>query len=100
MHIAGAESNVAIALSRLGHRSAWAGRVSTDELGEYVLRRLRGEGVDTDGAVRDAERPTGLMFLEQRTADVTRVQYHRAGSAWPAACVAGSRSAPSPFHPR
>ncbi|GII24672.1 sugar kinase [Planosporangium mesophilum] len=87
MHLAGAESNVAIALARLGHRSAWAGRVSADELGEYVLRRLRGEGVDTGGAVRDAERPTGLMFLEQRTADLTRVQYRRADSAGSALAV-------------
>ncbi|MCW2643807.1 MAG: PfkB protein [Dactylosporangium sp.] len=81
MQLAGAESNVAIALARLGHRSAWVGRVAGDELGEYVLRRLRGEGVDIDHVVRDAERPTGLMFLEQRTADLTRVQYHRVGSA-------------------
>jgi 2-dehydro-3-deoxyphosphogluconate aldolase/(4S)-4-hydroxy-2-oxoglutarate aldolase len=99
MHIAGAESNVTIALARLGHRAAWAGRVGTDELGEFVLRQLRAEGVQVDGVTRDPERPPGLMFLEQRTADVTRVQYHRAGSTWPAACVAGSRSAPSPFPP-
>jgi 2-dehydro-3-deoxygluconokinase len=81
MHMAGAESNVAIALARLGHRAAWAGRVGTDELGEFVLRQLRAEGVQVDGVTRDPERPPGLMFLEQRTADVTRVQYHRAGSA-------------------
>ncbi|MGC9665262.1 sugar kinase [Planosporangium sp. 12N6] len=87
MHLAGAESNVAIALARLGHRSAWVGRVARDEFGEYVLRRLRGEGVDTARVVRDAERQTGLMFLEQRTADLTRVQYRRAGSAGSALCV-------------
>ncbi|NJC73544.1 sugar kinase [Planosporangium thailandense] len=86
-HVAGAEANVAIALARLGHRSAWVGRVSTDELGEFVLRQLRGEGVDTGGVVRDAERSTGLMFLERRTADLTRVQYRRAGSAGSALTV-------------
>ncbi|MGW0432485.1 sugar kinase [Micromonospora sp. NPDC003197] len=81
MHLAGAESNVAIGVARLGHRSAWVGRVSTDELGEFVLRQLRSEGVGVGDVRRDAERPTGLMFLEQRTVDLTRVQYHRAGSA-------------------
>ncbi|TCC00693.1 sugar kinase [Micromonospora zingiberis] len=81
MHLAGAETNVAIGLARLGHRTAWVGRVSDDELGEFVLRQLRAEGVGTDGVRRDAERPAGLMFLERRTADVTRVRYHRAGSA-------------------
>ncbi|MFI6263812.1 sugar kinase [Micromonospora sp. NPDC051006] len=81
MHLAGAESNVAVGLARLGHRAAWVGRVSTDELGEFLLRQLRAEGVDVGAVARDADRPTGLMFLEQRTADLTRVQYHRAGSA-------------------
>lgn len=81
MHLAGAECNVAIALARLGRRAAWVGRVGADELGEYVLRQLRAEGVHTDDVARDAGRPTGLMFLERRTADLTRVQYHRAGSA-------------------
>lgn len=64
---------VAIGLARLGHRAAWVGRVGTEELGEYVLRQLRAEGVRADDVTRDAERPTGLMFLEQRTADLTRV---------------------------
>ncbi|HEX2773179.1 MAG TPA: sugar kinase [Micromonosporaceae bacterium] len=87
MHLAGAECNVAIGLTRLGHRAAWVGRVSADELGEYVLRQLRAEGVHTNDVVRDRERPAGLMFLEQRTADLTRVQYHRSGSAGAALCV-------------
>ncbi|HEX5540284.1 MAG TPA: sugar kinase [Micromonospora sp.] len=87
MHLAGAESNVAIGLARLGHRVAWVGRVSTDEFGEYALRQLRAEGVCVENVVRDAERPSGLMFLEQRTADLTRVQYHRTGSAGAALCV-------------
>ncbi|MFE9955691.1 sugar kinase [Micromonospora sp. NPDC005299] len=80
-HLAGAESNVAIGLARLGHRAAFAGRVSDDELGGFLLRQLRAEGVDVTHVVRDPERPAGLMFLERRTADLTRVLYQRAGSA-------------------
>jgi 2-dehydro-3-deoxygluconokinase len=81
LSIAGAESNVAIGLARLGHRAAWAGRVGDDEFGELVLRTLRAENVDVSGAEIDPGRPTGLIFFEQRTADITRVQYYRAGSA-------------------
>lgn len=44
LSVAGAESNVAIGLARLGHRVAWAGRVGADELGALVLRTLRAEG--------------------------------------------------------
>jgi 2-dehydro-3-deoxygluconokinase len=81
LSIAGAESNVAIGLARLGHRAAWAGRVGDDEFGELVLRTLRAENVDVSGAGVDPRRPTGLLFLERRTADIMRVQYYRAGSA-------------------
>jgi sugar/nucleoside kinase (ribokinase family) len=86
--VAGAESNVAIALARLGHEVAWIGRLGDDELGELVLRTLRGEGVDVGRVRRDGEAPTGLMVKERRLGTRTRVHYYRAGSA-------GSRLAPA-----
>jgi 2-dehydro-3-deoxygluconokinase len=79
--IAGAESNVAIGLARLGHTVRWAGAVGEDEAGELVLRTLRAEGVDVSGAVRDPDAPTGLILFEPRLPEVTRVHYYRAGSA-------------------
>lgn len=79
--IAGAESNLAVGAARLGHRVAWSGRVGADESGALVLRTLAAEGVDTSTAVRDAGAPTGLLVFEPRLPDVTRVEYHRAGSA-------------------
>lgn len=79
--VAGAESNVAIGLARLGHPSGWAGQVGTDELGELVLRTLRAEGVDVRSVRRDTDRPTGVMFREQRTGDVIHVDYVRRGAA-------------------
>ncbi|WP_206317618.1 sugar kinase [Streptomyces composti] len=79
---AGAESNVAIGLARLGHRVRWVGRVGADELGALVLRTLRAEGIDTDYAVTDdTGRPTGLLLTEPRLGTLTRVHYYRAGSA-------------------
>lgn len=79
--IAGAESNVAIGLARLGHATRWAGAVGDDEAGELVLRTLRAEGVDVSGATRDPDAPTGLILFEPRLPEVTRVHYYRAGSA-------------------
>jgi 2-dehydro-3-deoxygluconokinase len=82
LSVAGAESNVAIGLARLGHRARWAGRVGADELGALVLRTLRAEGVDTGHAVTDdTGRPTGLLLTEPRLGTLTRVSYYRAGSA-------------------
>jgi 2-dehydro-3-deoxygluconokinase len=92
-HLAGAEANVAVGLARLGHRAAFAGRVSDDELGEFLLRQLRAEGVRVEHVVRDDQRRAGLMFLERRTADLTRVIYQRAGSAGSALSVEDLRPA-------
>jgi 2-dehydro-3-deoxygluconokinase len=87
--IGGAESNVAIGLSRLGTPATWIGRVGSDEIGELVLRELRAEGVELVITV-DKEAPTGLMVKSRRTAKHTRVVYHRASSA-------GSRLSSSDF---
>ncbi|MFC0457446.1 sugar kinase [Arthrobacter liuii] len=80
MQVAGAESNVAIGVARLGHTAAWAGAVGPDPHGEFILKQLRGEGVRVHHSVHP-DRSTGVMFLEQRTADLSRAFYYRAGSA-------------------
>ncbi|MFE4053210.1 sugar kinase [Streptomyces sp. YIM B13518] len=79
--IAGAESNVAVGLARLGHRVTWAGRLGADEPARLVLRTLRGEGVDVRHVTTDPEAPTGAMIRERLAGDVARVHYWRAGSA-------------------
>ena len=80
LSIGGAESNVAIALSRLGTPASWIGRTGDDSLGERVRRELRAEGIDVHSVV-DSTAPTGLMLKERRTNDSLNVYYYRAGSA-------------------
>ncbi len=80
MHVAGAESNVAVGVARLGHRVAWAGVLGADPHGEFILRQLRAEGICVRSR-EDAAHGTGVMFLERRTADLSRAYYYRAGSA-------------------
>ena len=77
--LAGAESNVAVGVSRLGGSAVWIGRVSEDALGDLILRELRAEGVTTV-AVRDPA-PTSLMLKERRTAGHTRTRYYRTHTA-------------------
>lgn len=77
---AGAESNVAVGLSRLGHRVAFVSRLGDDRLGARVLRDLRGEGVDVSHVALDTTRPTGLLLRDTHARGVS-VDYHRAGSA-------------------
>src|SRR5438445_7164304 len=78
---AGAESTVAIGLSRLGHEALWVGVVGDDELGARVRRDLAAEGVDTRFARTAPDHPTGFMIRELRTAEYTRVSYYRSHSA-------------------
>ncbi|MBA3777893.1 MAG: sugar kinase [Chloroflexi bacterium] len=78
--VAGAEANVAVGLARLGHRSAFIGGVGGDGFGTAIIRRLRGEGVDTSTITVDAG-TTGLLVRERRTFGPTEVVYYRTDSA-------------------
>ncbi len=80
LSIGGAESNVAIGLSRLGIPASWVSALGEDEPGELVLHRIRAEGVDTSYVRRVPDRPTGL-YLREEVAGATRVYYYRRGSA-------------------
>jgi fructokinase len=60
-----APANVAVAAARLGEEAAFAGSVGEDLFGDFILRALEAEGVDT-AAVRRREPPTrtSLAFVE------------------------------------
>lgn len=80
--LAGAETNVAIGLARLGLRTAWVSRLGADSFGDFILRSVAAEGVDCDGVRIDPQHGTGFM-LKSRTDDGSdpAVEYHRRGSA-------------------
>jgi len=80
--IAGADSNVAIGLSRLGFNVAWLSRVGDDSFGRFVVDTLKAEGLDCRFVETDPAHPTGfqLKSLEEHGAD-PRVEYFRRGSA-------------------
>jgi sugar/nucleoside kinase (ribokinase family) len=79
---AGAETNVAIGLARLGLKVGWASRLGTDSMGRFLLATMAGEGIDCSKVTFDAEVGTGFMFKGKTTdgADPP-VEYHRKGSA-------------------
>ncbi|AHY45814.1 Sugar kinases ribokinase family [Rubrobacter radiotolerans] len=61
----GAPANVAVAVARLGGRSAFVGSVGDDLFGEFILGALRAEGVDVSPVVM--QKPpvrTSLAFVE------------------------------------
>src|SRR5215207_8500132 len=81
LSVAGSESNVAIGLARLGHRPTWVGAVGNDQPGHLILRTLRAEGVDLEFSRLSDESFTGFIAFDQPAHDITRVSYHRRGSA-------------------
>ncbi|HHV43668.1 MAG TPA: sugar kinase [Firmicutes bacterium] len=80
-HVAGAESNVCVGLTRLGHSAGFIGRLGDDEFGHYIVNSLRGEGVDVSQVEFDPLRPTGIYFKERRMPGQINVYYYRHGSA-------------------
>ncbi len=79
--IAGAESNVAVGVARLGLRAAWCGRVGDDALGLAILDRLRAEGVDISRATVDRGGWTGVLVRDRHHERKISVAYARRGSA-------------------
>ena len=64
VHVAGAEANVAVALSSLGRSVAWMSRLPDNDLGRRVVRALAGEGVDTSHVGWEDSGRLGTYFVE------------------------------------
>ena len=61
----GAPANVAVAAARLGSRSSFVGSVGDDLFGDFILRALESEGVETTGVSRQSPPTrTSLAFVE------------------------------------
>ena len=79
--IGGTESNVAVALARLGRRTAWLSALPDNALGQRIAGELRRHGVATEHILWTGGR-VGLYFMEPGAAPrPTRVLYDRADSA-------------------
>ena len=79
---AGAETNVAIGLARLGLKVGWQSRLGSDSMARFLLAAIGGEGVDCSRVVCDPAQRTGFMF-KGRVDDGSDppIEYHRRGSA-------------------
>ena len=67
----GAPANVAAAVARLGHRSAFMGQVGDDPFGRHLAAVLAAEDVDITGLTFSQEARTALAFVSN-TADGDR----------------------------
>lgn len=84
VEVAGAESNVAVALARLGHQVAWVSALPANGLGHLVANSIRQHGVDIS-TVRwcGEDVRIGTYYWEPaRPPRVNRVIYDRENSAF------------------
>ncbi len=81
VHVAGAESNVAVAAQRLGLDAAWVSKLPDSPLGRRVTSALGNHGVDSD-IVWDDDARMGTYYVEMAGKPRgTNVIYDRADSA-------------------
>jgi 2-dehydro-3-deoxygluconokinase len=82
VHVAGTESNVAVAVARMGFTSRWLSRLPNNVLGHRIADTISAQGVDCSGiAWSDSER-VGTYFLEFGASPrPTKVLYDRVPSA-------------------
>lgn len=82
VEIGGAESNVCVALSRLGRHCGWVSRLPDQALGNSVLRVLKSDGVDVTAVKRVPGERVGTYFIEYASQPRSiQVIYDRANSA-------------------
>ena len=82
MELAGAESNVSVALARLGWNTGWVSRLPDHALGQAILRALRSDGVDVSAVKCVPDERVGTYYIEYATTPrATQVIYDRADSA-------------------
>lgn len=79
---AGAETNVAIGLARLGLKVGWCSRLGTDSMGRYLLGAMKAEGIDCTHVVTTDNQRTGFMIKGRvEGSGDPEIEYHRSGSA-------------------
>jgi 2-dehydro-3-deoxygluconokinase len=82
VNIAGAESNVAVAVAHMGYRARWLSRLTDNVMGRRIVNTLTGNGVDCSGVAWTSEDRVGTYFLEFGAMPrPTQVTYDRANSA-------------------
>ena len=78
--LAGAEVNVAIGLTRLGHTAAYCTKLGDDPFGRYIEKKLKSEGIEAQVSF-DARHWTGFQLKNRVTAGDPEVVYFRKNSA-------------------
>ena len=73
----GAPCNLLAMLARLGHRTAFLGKVGRDAFGDMLRQRVSGVGVDVSGLRVDENIPTTLAFVHTQPGGERDFSFYR-----------------------
>jgi 2-dehydro-3-deoxygluconokinase len=85
--VAGAEFNVAVGLTRLGHTAGYLTKLGRDPFGRQILKVMGGNGIDTSLTVSSDDRATGFMLKSKTSQGDPDIYYYRKNSAASTICV-------------
>lgn len=64
-YVGGSPANISVAVARLGMKTGFIGKISTDQFGKYILNYLRENNIDVTNVIFDEPGSvTGLAFTE------------------------------------
>ena len=82
LHTGGSEANTAVALARLGMKTAWVSRLTDNALGRRIGSDIARHGVDTRAVIWTPKDRVGTYYVEYATAPrSSSVLYDRRNSA-------------------
>jgi len=76
--LGGSPTNVAVNASRLGLNSVLVATCGQDGLGDYIIRKLKANGVQTDYIFKSEEKPTSVIFVSKSTETPDFIPYREA----------------------
>lgn len=79
--VAGAEFNVSVGLTRLGHTAGYISKVGSDPFGRQIIKLMKAEGIDTSMIRISEDHRTGFMLKGKTSAGDPDIYYYRKGSA-------------------
>lgn len=79
--VAGAEFNVAVGLTRLGHQVGFLTKLGPDPFGGRIVHLMEDLSIDTGLILHTTERNTGFMLKSMVSEGDPEIYYFRAGSA-------------------
>ncbi|MDQ6422311.1 5-dehydro-2-deoxygluconokinase [Paenibacillus sp. LHD-117] len=81
-YVGGSPANICIGMARLGLRTGFVGKVADDQMGRFITRYMKENGIETSGVATDRTGAvTGLAFTEIKSPSECSILMYRDNAA-------------------